>query len=107
MEKECIEICKWVHKKCTGIQRSLLQVKNFIFQAFQVVVQKGPEKKGNSHGDPLEIMEKICCFVDVLSTDRRAHDSIVFRIRAGWNKFKECLVFSVKRFISNIGEHSL
>ena len=40
-------------------------------------------------------MEKPADREDALSTHGRVHDSVAFRIRAGWNKFKvlSCMLF--------------
>ena len=85
----CVESCTWVNKKCMGIQESLLPLKNFKCKSCQAVVHKGPEKKVNLDGDTLEVVEKSCYFVDILSSQEKVHDSVVFRIRTGWHKFKE------------------
>ena len=72
-----------------GNTRKLIARKNFKCKSCQEDVQKSPEKTVNLDGDTLEFVEKICYLGNVLSTNERVHDSVVFKIKAEWNKFRE------------------
>ena len=72
------------------MQKNLLLVKNFKCKRCQAAVLKSSQKKVYLHGDKIKVVvEKFCYLGDVLSADGKVHNSVVFGIRARWNKFKE------------------
>ena len=85
---------KWVHKKCSGIKGSMSKVaKSFICtgclnpvtSARRTSVDIGASAK-------MELVDKFCYLVDMLSVDGDADAAVKARIRIGWSKLVPLLI---------------
>ena len=92
------QFCRcWVYKKCSVIRGKLKKDCKFKCQTCaNQQTDIGEDFSGKElNGQSLEIVEKFCYLSEL--SQRSAVDSVITRIRSGWNKFRD-LVLSQSRF---------
>ena len=103
---QCTRCQKWVHKKCSGMKRSMYKV-------MKSVICRGCSNPvistGRSNVDididasaNLEVVDKFCYLGDMLNVDGDTDAAVEARIRTGWNKFRQLVPLLISTDISLI-----
>jgi len=68
---QCTSCHKWVHRKCSGIKRSMYKVmRSFICRGCsKLVISTGHSSVDNGASANLEVVDKFCYLGDMLSVD--------------------------------------
>jgi len=102
---QCTSCRKWVHKKCSGIKRSMYKVmRSFSCRGCSnpVIISTGHTSVDIGASANLEIVDNFCYLGDMLSVDGDADAAVEARIRIGWNKFRHLVPLLTNRDISLI-----
>ena len=94
-------LSSWVHKKCSGIRGSLRADPSYKCRVCtgSYVRQERPNPLVLD-GVALETVDTFCYLGNKISAAGGAGESVVTRIRCGWDKFRELLpVLISKRFL--------
>ena len=99
---QCTSCQKWVHKKCSGIQGSMSKVaKSFICRGcLNPVTSAGHTSVDIEASAKLELVNKFCYIVGMLSVDGDADAAVEARIRIGWNKFRQLVPLLTNKDVS-------
>ena len=96
-------LLKWVHKKCSGIKGSMSKVaKSFICRGcLNPVTRAGRSSVDIGTSAKLQLVDKFCYLVDMLSVDGDADTAVEARIRIGWNKFRQLVPLLTNKDVSD------
>lgn len=85
------ETChQWIHKRCSGVNGSLLNVTSYECAVCKGdVVLEETEKTVQFGDDVIEVVDEFCYLGDMLCRDGDVRRATTTRIRAGWKKFRE------------------
>ena len=91
----CTSCRKWVHRRCSGVQGSLLTVSaTFTCRRCRGLI---PEREVEENlvvgGDTYEVVDTFCYLGDTLGSGGGVDAAVTARVRRGWQKFKELLPF--------------
>ena len=85
----CVTCGLWVHKRCSGVTKSLEKVSG-TFKCKKCVGGKNDvAEEVEEMGDGVEKVESFVYLGDCLSVDGGCRKAITTRVRAGWKKFKD------------------
>jgi len=101
---QCTSCHKWANKKCSGIKGSTYKVmRSFICRGCSNrAISTGHTSVDIGASANLEVVDKFCYLVEILSVDGDADAAVEARIRIGWNKFGQLVPLLTNRDISLI-----
>jgi len=101
---QCTSCQKWVHKKCSGINGSMLKVaKSFICRGcLKPLTGAGRTSVDIRARAKLELVDNFCYLGDMLSVNGDADAAVETRIRIGWNKFRQLVPLLTNKDVSLI-----
>ena len=98
---QCTSCQKWVHKKCSGIKGYISKMKSFICRGcLNPVTSAGHTSVTIGASAKLELVDKFCYLVDMLSVDGDADTAVEARIQIGWNKFRQLVPLLTNKDVS-------
>ena len=96
----CTECKLWVHKKCSGIKRTLGPDPSYRClrcRGLARPIDGRPLESVDVDGSKLDVVPEFCYLGDMLSSGGGCTDAIAVRCRSAWKKFRELLpIFTTK-----------
>ena len=78
---QCTKCQHWVHKRCSGVHKSLTEEKDFTCRkCIPGVLFQDEDEMINLDGDNTEVMDRLS-YLDVLNTEGGAQEAVTSRIR--------------------------